>query len=73
MKIIPVSKHFSFIAGIKDTGNLLSNIFASFCKNLKWNTVLRGLGENDLWKKPEVENLVSYSLYSSKDLHKRGN
>ncbi len=26
------------------------------------NGILRGLGENDSWKKPEVENLVALSL-----------
>ncbi len=26
------------------------------------NVILRGLGETDSWKKPEVENLVTLSL-----------
>ncbi len=48
-----------------DTGDKYSfaNISANFWKIQNvLNGILRGLGDTDSWKKPEVENLVSDSL-----------
>ncbi len=40
-----------------------SIISANFRKNLKWSQLdTQRPGDTDLWKKPEVENLVSDSL-----------
>ncbi len=53
------------IAGVVDTGDKYSfaNISANFQKIQNGpNWILGGPGDTDLWKKPEVENLVSDSL-----------
>jgi hypothetical protein len=62
-KIIP--ENFSFIAGVVDTltnihSRLSSRIFEKYRNDP--NGILRGQGDTDLRKKPEVENLVSDSL-----------
>ncbi len=65
MKKMYTSKFSSFIAGVVDTADKhwFANITAIFEKI--WNGptgTLRGLGDTDLWKKLEVQNLVSNSL-----------
>jgi hypothetical protein len=58
-----ILKFFSFFAGVVDTADKHSfaNISANFRKNGP-NVILRGPGDNDFWKKSDVENLVSDSL-----------
>ena len=52
-----------FITGVVDTSDKHSFATENFQKNSKWpNGILGGPGDNDLWKKPEVKNLVSDSL-----------
>ncbi len=54
-----------FAMGVVDTGGQpwAANISANFRKNRNGpNGILRGLGETDSWKKPEVKNLVTLSL-----------
>ncbi len=58
-------KFFSFIAGVVDTTDKHSFVIisANFRKKLNDpNGILRGQGDTDLRKKPEVENLVSDPL-----------
>ncbi len=63
MKKLPVSKFFSFIAGVIDTGEkplIFIYLCKNFCKNLnrpQWDTP--GLGETYSSKKPAIENLMS--------------
>ncbi len=61
--------------GIDDTGSKFCHWYR-WCQRHRWctlsceylhefygrNGILRGLGETDSWKKPEVENLVALSL-----------
>ncbi len=60
-----ISKYFSFFAGVVD---MLINIHSRmspriFEKILNGpNGILMGPGDTDLWKKSDVENLVSDSL-----------
>jgi hypothetical protein len=54
-----------FATGVVDTGGVswLANISVNFPKN--WNdpfVILRGLGKDDSWKKPEAKNLVALPL-----------
>ena len=55
-----------FATSVVDTGGQpwAANIFANLRKKIQNgpNVILRGLGETDSWKKPEVENLVTLSL-----------
>ncbi len=52
-----IEDFFLFVTGVNDTGG------APWAWNDP-NGILRGLGETDPWKKPEVENLVALSLES---------
>ncbi len=62
-----ISKLFSFFAGDVDTAdtvNIHLRISPQIFKKI-WNGpngILRGPGDTDLWKKSDVENLVSDSL-----------
>ncbi len=60
-----ISKFFSFFAGVVDTAdNIRSRISPRIFEKIRNgpNGILRGSGDTDLWKKSDVENLVSDSL-----------
>jgi hypothetical protein len=58
-------KFLFFIADVVDTAEkhafaIISENFQQNLKRSQWRP--QGQGDNDLWKKPEVENLVSDSI-----------
>ncbi len=59
------STFFSFFAGVVDTADKHSFVIISEIFKKIWNGpngILRGPGDTDLWKKTDVENLMSDSL-----------
>ncbi len=62
---IYTSTFFSFIAGVVDNADKHSFVITPRIFEKIWNNpngIFRGPRDTDLWKKPEVENLVSDSL-----------
>ncbi len=58
-------KIFPFATCVNDTGGALDLRISPQILEKIWNDtngILKGLGETDSWKKPEVENFLALSL-----------